>query len=99
MTAGIEQHALEQDAVALLAVDALGERAAGVAQLVREPVAQLLELAEGQQARSGCEADGRSERDVDAGAREGGYQRLLEIALQSRDLLAEVTPCGALVER
>src|SRR5206468_11595242 len=91
----LEQHPLEQPPALLLAVDADAQVLAGLAELRRETVAQVFELAEAQHARAGHAP--RREHHVEALARVGGHERLLELALEASDLLAQVATGGALV--
>jgi hypothetical protein len=70
VTAGVEQHLLEQQAVGRLDLDLFRELPVGLLDAVGEVVAQALELAEREQSRAA--APGYVE--VDPGPREGGYE-------------------------
>jgi len=92
--ARLEEHALEQDAVGLLLAAARVLGGADVAQAAGERVALGLELGEPEQARPRAGALGRRGRgDV----REGGDDRVAQLALELRDLVAQRPPRGALV--
>jgi hypothetical protein len=68
---GLEHHVLDEPAVARLDLGAVVERAARLAQPVREVVPQLLEVAQAQQSRAAAATDA----ELDARARIGGDER------------------------
>src|SRR3954451_12162460 len=93
--ARLEQHALEQPAIALLDVGARGELAAGLGEPVRQTVAQVFEL--GQREHPRARGAARSERDAQPRAWERADQRVLQFALETGHLAAQIAPGGALV--
>jgi hypothetical protein len=93
VAAGVEPHALEQHAVALLEVRPLGDRGAGAVQALGEVVAQALQLAEAEQARAAATGD----RPVGVRPRVGGEEGGGQLALELGDLVAERATGGGLV--
>ena len=93
--AGRDEHALQQAAGLLLALGALVQLRAGPGELVRQAVAQDLELAEIEHPRRRGAA--AREGDIDARAREGRDERLLQCPLEVRDLGTQRPPSGGLV--
>jgi hypothetical protein len=89
----LEHHLLDQPAVLLLDVGAVAERAACVGDPVGQVVAELLELAQRQQARTAAGGDG----ELEALARPGGAEELRQLVLEASDLTQQRPPGGALV--
>jgi hypothetical protein len=90
---GLEQHLLDPAAVLLLDVGAVPERLAGVVEALCEVVSELLELREGEQARSAA----RAHPPVEARAREGRAEEGRELRFEAGDLLEQRAPGRALV--
>ena len=93
VAAGLEAHAFEQDAIALLELGALGDRRTRAAQAPGQIVAEALQLAQAQQPRAGA----AGHRPFRVGARIGGEEGGGQLALELGDLLAQGASRRALV--
>ena len=89
----LEHHLLDQPAVLLLHVSAVGQSPAGVRGALREIVAQLLELGQREQSRT----TPAGYIPVEVLARPGGAEQPRELRLQPGDLVEERPSGGALV--
>jgi hypothetical protein len=95
MPLGLDDHALDQLAVLHLDVDAARELRPGGLEPGRERIADPLEVADAEHARTARGGDA----ELDAGARERGGEQLAELALQIADLAPQVLagePLGVL---
>jgi hypothetical protein len=90
---GVEQHLLDEAAILLLHLGALAQRVPRVGHTGREFVAELLELCQRQDARTGL----RRHAPLEALARPDGAEELRELLLEPRDLVAQRSPRRALV--
>jgi len=93
--ARLEQHLLEREAAGRLLVGTLGDPRASATQTLDQPVTDVLELPQVQQARL---ATGLAGGLIQATHREGSHERVGELALETLDLRPQRSPGCPLVD-